>query len=225
MSTTWSREELEAAVEAYFEMWGAVQAGQPIVKKAYYQSLAARFGRTPSAFEFRMQNISYVLTLMGRDWMPGLRPAKNVGANTAASLESIIVERERKPSAPVAGFEVEVRELRSRYQADAPEGVKQPTASAVQVTQYARSPAVKAWVLSAADGKCEACGSPAPFLDTNGFPFLEVHHLKRLADRGSDTPSNAVAVCPNCHRALHYSQDAKDLVERLYSRLSRLRRE
>ena len=40
----------------------------------------------------------------------------------------------------------------------------------------------------------------APFIKENGAPFLEIHHLKRLADGGSDTISNTVAICPNCHR-------------------------
>ena len=35
-------------------------------------------------------------------------------------------------------------------------------------------------------------------------PFLEAHHIKQLAKGGLDTISNAVAVCPNCHRELHY---------------------
>ena len=44
-----------------------------------------------------------------------------------------------------------------------------------------------------------------PFLKINGARYLEVHHLKRLADGGSDTIENAVAVCPNCHRELHFN--------------------
>ncbi|WP_244143595.1 HNH endonuclease [Burkholderia multivorans] len=46
--------------------------------------------------------------------------------------------------------------------------------------------------------------------------FFEVHHLRRLADDGSDTPTNAVAVCPNCHRRLHFSENARAYRETLY---------
>ncbi|WP_342542729.1 HNH endonuclease signature motif containing protein [Paenisporosarcina sp. FSL H8-0542] len=35
-------------------------------------------------------------------------------------------------------------------------------------------------------------------------PYLEVHHIKRLADNGEDSVENAIAVCPNCHRELHF---------------------
>ena len=82
--------------------------------------------------------------------------------------------------------------------------------------------AVKAWVLEQADGVCECCRAKAPFQDTNGLPFLEVHHVRKLADGGSDTIGNAVALCPNCHREMHYGMHAKELVERLLSQVQRL---
>ncbi|MFD0619679.1 HNH endonuclease [Paenibacillus sp. GCM10027629] len=70
---------------------------------------------------------------------------------------------------------------------------------------FKRNSDVIAEVLVRANGICEKCKSPAPFIRaSNGTPFLEVHHKKRLADGGEDTVDNAVAVCPNCHRELHY---------------------
>jgi len=62
----------------------------------------------------------------------------------------------------------------------------------------------------------------APFISKTGIPYLEIHHVKRLSDDGSDTPENAVALCPNCHRALHYSQDSGPILEKLYKSVSRL---
>lgn len=32
---------------------------------------------------------------------------------------------------------------------------------------------------------------------------MEEHHVIRLADGGSDSIDNAVALCPNCHRKIH----------------------
>ena len=64
--------------------------------------------------------------------------------------------------------------------------------------QFIRDPEVVAWVLQEADGQCEECNTPAPFVKPSGVPYLEVHHLRRLADAGSDTVSNAAALCPNC---------------------------
>lgn len=68
---------------------------------------------------------------------------------------------------------------------------------------YQRRPVVVAWVLQEADGKCELCAEGAPFTSKKGRPYLEVHHVRMLANGGSDGIRNAVALCPNCHRRLH----------------------
>lgn len=216
----WTDEELAASVQAYLEMHEKLRAGEPIVKKHYYDSLADRFGRTSKAFEYRMQNISYVLTLLGRQWLPGLKPARNVGANVAGKIEAFIAEVEGRCLPPVATFEIEVKEARKRLKV-APAGSKKPGATTTTITQYARDPAVKAWVLAEAKGICECCMLPAPF-ETSDGPFLEVHHVRQLADRGPDTIENAIAICPNCHRRLHYGIDAYELIGQLYQRVLRL---
>lgn len=75
----------------------------------------------------------------------------------------------------------------------------------VIATVFLRNPVVVAEVLSRAQGRCEKCLQPAPFRRTSdGSPYLEVHHRVRLADGGEDTLSNAIALCPNCHRQAHF---------------------
>lgn len=78
-----------------------------------------------------------------------------------------------------------------------------------QSTYYARSSAIRAYALKRAAGKCEACGKPAPFTKPDGDPFLEVHHIERLADGGPDAPEAVIALCPNCHRRAHHAGDAE----------------
>lgn len=76
----------------------------------------------------------------------------------------------------------------------------------VTTTVFDRSPDVVAEVLSRACGSCESCTKPAPFLRRgDGSPYLEVHHRIPLAAGGEDTVENAIALCPNCHRAAHYA--------------------
>ncbi len=106
-----------------------------------------------------------------------------------------------------------------------PKGQPQPTRSDKQVNLIERDPLVKAWVLQKANGICELCDSPSPFLKSNGKPYLEVHHINHLANGGSDTISNAIAVCPNCHRALHYSSERDELTENSLLKIERLARE
>ncbi|SDU65979.1 HNH endonuclease [Desulfobacula phenolica] len=70
---------------------------------------------------------------------------------------------------------------------------------------FARNPDVVAEVLFLANGYCEYCKNPAPFVRrANNSPYLEVHHKKPLSEGGEDTVANAVALCPNCHRKAHY---------------------
>jgi 5-methylcytosine-specific restriction protein A len=78
----------------------------------------------------------------------------------------------------------------------------------VVTTVYKRNPDVVAEVLERSRGICEKCKQPAPFLRaTDRTPYLEVHHKITLAEGGSDTVDNAMAVCPNCHRKLHYGSE------------------
>lgn len=69
---------------------------------------------------------------------------------------------------------------------------------------YERSATVRAYVLVRADGICEACNNPAPFQRLDGTPYLEPHHTRRVSDGGPDHPRWVGAICPNCHREVHY---------------------
>lgn len=75
-------------------------------------------------------------------------------------------------------------------------------------TAYYRSQALKLYVVARSNGFCEGCREKAPF-DTKNGPFLECHHVHRLADGGPDHPKNVVALCPNCHRRAHFAKDAE----------------
>ena len=84
----------------------------------------------------------------------------------------------------------------------------QPTASTSDKESrrkyYKRAEDVRAYVLARAKGVCEACGKAAPFVRSNGSPYLEPHHIRRVSDGGPDDPRWVAAVCPNCHREAHF---------------------
>lgn len=113
------------------------------------------------------------------------------------------------------------RETSSRV----PSGQAAPARQERSTEQFVRDAAVVAYVLREAGGNCECCLQPAPFTKPNGLPYLEVHHVKRLASGGSDKISNAVGVCPNCHRELHHGANSADLADSLYLKIGRLVRE
>nr|WP_294873518.1 HNH endonuclease signature motif containing protein [uncultured Pedobacter sp.] len=77
-------------------------------------------------------------------------------------------------------------------------------------TSIARSQLIVAYALSRANGSCEGCEELAPFLRVNGEPYLEVHHIEELANNGSDSPINVIALCPNCHRRVTFGQDRQE---------------
>ncbi|MDE0157184.1 MAG: HNH endonuclease [Gammaproteobacteria bacterium] len=101
-------------------------------------------------------------------------------------------------------------------------GVIQPQKRKQTITQYARSPLVRAWVLERAGDTCELCSHKAPFVKEDGTPFLEIHHITQLSQGGPDTLENTVALCPNCHRDLHYGRDRKKKERKLRGYLKKL---
>lgn len=73
-------------------------------------------------------------------------------------------------------------------------------------TLYKRSTAVKRYVLMRANGICESCTKPAPFVRADGTPYLEPHHTTRVSDGGPDHPRYVAAICPACHREIHHGK-------------------
>lgn len=85
-----------------------------------------------------------------------------------------------------------------------------PRRTLQEVVVFYRSPHIAAYAKRRANGYCDLCGKKAPF-DVNGAPFLECHHIDRLADNGEDSIFNTVALCPNCHRRTHMAFTNADI--------------
>lgn len=78
-------------------------------------------------------------------------------------------------------------------------------------TSYERDPDIAAYAKMRANGVCELCGCPAPFIGNNGQPYLESHHIDWLCNGGKDIIENIAALCPNCHRKMHLLNYALDI--------------
>jgi len=112
---------------------------------------------------------------------------------------------------PIEGSEVKISTLRKRaYEAVVASVSKEKSTSTRTI--YVRSQAVKDYVHSRAGGICESCAKPAPFTTKAGAPYLEPHHINRLSDGGLDHPKYIGAICPTCHKEIHYGSqgDAKN---------------
>lgn len=86
---------------------------------------------------------------------------------------------------------------------------------------YQRSTQVKRYVLARAQGHCELCEEPAPFKrKSDGTPYLEPHHINRLSDGGLDHPKYVGAICPTCHRLIHFGVDGQLRNDELRGRIA-----
>lgn len=86
-------------------------------------------------------------------------------------------------------------------------------------SRYNRSPAIKDYAKSRANGVCEYCEESAPFKTDSGEPYLEVHHVDELGEGGEDHPDKVVALCPNCHKEIHYGQQGDRINQNLQEKL------
>ena len=232
----WSEAELEAAIGAYLKMLKWENEGTKYVKSKINTELRDGLlsARTKGSVEFRMQNISAVMQELGITWIKGYKPAANVGEQVKANIKSVILRRDEigKEASKLSSDYDEyrrrseaLRKLQITKSPNAkPRGQPEPKTTTTTSIQYYRDPEVRAWVLEQSEGNCEACGDEAPFKSEDGTAFLEAHHMKRLADDGPDVIENAVAICPNCHRRLHYSDDRHDFAEQVFMKVGRLER-
>ena len=76
---------------------------------------------------------------------------------------------------------------------------------------YNRNQEVKRVTKERANGTCQLCLKRAPFIDNEGNPYLEVHHVEWLSKGGLDSTLNTVALCPNCHRKMHVLNEEADV--------------
>jgi 5-methylcytosine-specific restriction protein A len=232
-TSAWSNEELMSAVQAYLGMLRLELAGELYNKAEVNRQLreGPLAGRTKASVEFRMQNISAALYELKMPYIAGYLPARNIGSAVKEKMVELLRLNDIEfltayvPTADVNALSAKVATLRKQAFLTMPPGSKHPQLTIKTTSSYVRDPAVKAWVLKAAKGVCEGCDNPAPFIGNDGLPYLEVHHVMPLASHGSDTTTNAVALCPNCHRRCHYSNDSDEFKLRLYEKIPRLQLE
>ena len=90
------------------------------------------------------------------------------------------------------------------------------------VVQFSRSQLVQSYVHLRANGVCECCTTPAPFISMDGSPYLEVHHLIALSQGGDDSIFNTAAICPNCHSQITHGIEGQSLNGGLIIRIQNL---
>jgi 5-methylcytosine-specific restriction endonuclease McrA len=101
--------------------------------------------------------------------------------------------------------------LRSRAYASA---VTIASLREADATRRERLKVIVEYARARAEGFCECCEKPAPFIRHNNEPYLEIHHIVALSRDGTDHPANVAAICPNCHAQITHGKDgtARNLV-------------
>lgn len=154
-----------------------------------------------------------------------LKPARKV----VSSSDKDEVEDSDSKAATEESFQDRVAEARKKPDLDelARKAAKPGPVSRQQTTTttFKRRPEVVAWVIENAlknnEGRCELGGCES-FPTPKGEPYLEVHHVIPLSEDGPDEISNAVALCPACHRELHFGKNKDKLKQQLYAHIDRL---
>lgn len=96
-----------------------------------------------------------------------------------------------------------------------------PHKSIRNTSTYSRSVEVANVTKDRANGICELCKQPAPFVSKEGVPYLEAHHIIWLSRGGSDHTNNTVALCPNCHKKMHVLDKEDDIAQLLNLRATK----
>jgi 5-methylcytosine-specific restriction protein A len=147
------------------------------------------------------------------------------------SRKAIVFELEIENTSLVSGAEIEASGDSTAQKSDG-KSLHQLRRAAMAVTPKTlvlkervfhvrkRAQAIKKYVLCRANGRCEGCGSTAPFLTHKKQPYLEPHHTTRVADGGPDHPAHVIALCPNCHRKVHHGYGGDEYNIELIQRLS-----
>ena len=137
----------------------------------------------------------------------GIRPEYRKSSADEIPLE-VLQKKEALLKARAAVISDEQCKLKAREMQ-----TSNPRRREVRSAAYERNAYVSEYAKRRALGRCQLCGSMAPFLDKEGKPYLETHHVVWLSAGGSDTVDNTVALCPNCHRKMHILNLENDVIK------------
>jgi 5-methylcytosine-specific restriction endonuclease McrA len=160
----------------------------------------------------------------GLTWAIYPRSITTPAPTIARRIVSLVTQRRRTRMPDLSAATLEAANIDEFRRVALQRSVPSASKRASLRVYRARSQAIRLYVLRRADGSCESCRAAAPFSRVNGSPYLEPHHVTRLADDGPDHPAKVIGLCPNCHRRAHHAVDAKKFNGRLIKRLREIER-
>jgi len=188
----WTDSELEAAVDAYLNMLTDELNGRRVVKAHTYRELSEKVGRNAKAWEFRMQNISYVLDGLGLQWIDGLKPAKNVGQDVAARLVKLIEVRPFPQQSRAPTLDQVTQDAETEGAFNPGTASDQRTRVLASIVRRRGQPAFRAALIKAYGGRCAVTGCDV--LDA-----LEAAHIFPYLDGETNAVSNGLLLRADIH--------------------------
>jgi hypothetical protein len=162
------------------------------VRASYYNSLRAGSGRTP---ETRMGQGLIRWVDVGDEIIIGNKGNRIIAARVGALPDK----------ASDLGRTLARNGDRKKILKKARQAAGKPARKTRTVQDFVRNPYVVAAALLRSAGACEMPDCTRRlFRRDDGSNFLEVHHITPLGEGGDDTLVNAAALCPSCHRELHF---------------------
>lgn len=159
---------------------------------SYYNSVREGAGRTPEA-------------RMGRDIVHWMEIGETLHLANVGKAVFVWKDSDSRTSINEIAGSVAAEIDRASLLEKARKAKGKPPRQKKVITDFRRNLAIVAGAISRANGSCEM---PNCMRDTftrkDGSVFLEVHHIIPLAEGGDDTMLNAAALCPTCHREIHY---------------------
>jgi len=194
----WTQDQLAAAVDAYRLMQLRSANGRSVNKALIYRELAELHGRTPKAWEYRMQNISHVLDQLQQPWLAGLRPAANVGPEVTGQLLKLLT------GAPVvAPYTATSATTRDELQLE--RGVAEESlAFSPSDAEDQRQKVIATIVRRQGQGSfrsalLQAYGSRCAMTGSSVADVLEAAHIHPYRGVATNTPSNGLLLRADVH--------------------------
>ena len=216
----WSKEEIVASVDAYFDIFRRVKSEEKFVMTKVLKDLirTAIPRRNQGSVEQRMSNISAVLIEIGMPWCEKFKPRKNVGTK----VKQVIVERIYQLNLKYSDLrDVSiVRDDEPDAETDKPEGdrteggrrllshyvIERNSAAADRAKELNR-------IANEGHYRCMVC-LEKPEL-RYGVRVIDAHHIRPISEAEGEyqvRPQDFLIVCPNCHRAIHRLKDFDGVV-------------
>jgi len=190
----WIHQQLAAAVDAYRWMQQRAIEGLKLNKTQLYRDLALAHGRTPKAWEYRMQNISHVLDQLNEPWIEGLKPAKNVGPEVTGVLIKLL-----KVAPPTAVSPATVTLLEQQRQLVNESGYFLPENVEDQRDRVLRSIVQRQGQREFRAALLEAYGSKCAMTGCGVVDVLEAAHIHRYMGIGTNIVSNGLLLRADIH--------------------------